>query len=105
MNYYRKSAAVEELLKGAKFVRKLIDDNYACNGHAMAYSGNKSLYSSPSETFIVHTRVYHGYGSPAERVLLLPADLHPTVYLDYESKHQADYSSWYDMIEDNTAQP
>ena len=98
--YYRNAAEVEAILKGAVFVRKLIDDDYECNGQAVAYSGDKCLYRGPSGNYIVNSREYRGYGPPKQRVLSLPGTVNSTEYLSYESEHPTGYSPWYDMIED-----
>ena len=95
---YWHSAFVQAVLKDAKFAFKLSDDNYECNGHGMAYSGDKSLYRGDAGEFILHTRAYRGYGPPQERILPLPASVHMTDYLSYESDHQAEYSPWQDMV-------
>lgn len=98
--YYKHSAYVQEILKDAQFAAKLSDDNYESNGHGMAYSGNKAFYRGAAGEFIVHTRFYRGYEPPLDRVLSLPITVQSEDYLSYESEHQADYSSWQDMILD-----
>ena len=100
-HYYRHAAEVEAILKGAVFVRKLIDDNYECNGFAIAYTGDKCLYCGSSGDYILHCRQYRGYDPPKHRVLSLPMDVSPAEYLSYEAKHEADYSPWYDLIRDD----
>ncbi len=99
LSYYRHSAFVQGILKDAQFVAKLSDDNYESNGHGMAYTGDISLYRGSAGTFIVHNRAYRGYGAPQERVLSLPDSVRQEDYLSYESEHQAEYSTWQEMIE------
>ena len=96
--FYERSAFVQSVLKDAKYVSKLSDDNYECNGHGMAYSGAKYLYRGSAGEFIVHTRGYRGYESPQDRVLPLPESVSSADYLSYESDHRTEYSPWYDMI-------
>lgn len=95
---YRHSESVQAILKGAKFAFKLSDDDYECNGHGIAYSGSKDLYQGVAGRFIIHSRMYRGYGPPKERVLPLPATVRLTDCLYYESVHQAEYSPWQDLI-------
>ena len=105
MQYYRHASAVEALLKDAVYDRKLINDNYECNGFGIAHSGSKDLYRGPSGCFIVHTRKDRGYEPPRHRILSLPDHLSPSEYLSYEAEHEAGYSPWYDMIRDDDEQP
>lgn len=98
MTAYDHSVAVLNILKDARYVATLCEDNYECNGHGMAYTGSKHLYRGSSGEFIVHVRLYRGYDPAAERVLALPAAAAPADYLDYEQTHEADYSPWYDKI-------
>ena len=98
---YGHSAFVQAVLKDARFAFKLSDDNYECNGHGMAYSGDKSLYRGTAGEFILHTRAYRGYGTPQERILSLPVSARLADYLSYEANHQAEYSPWQDMIADD----
>ena len=95
---YDHALCIREILKDARFVEKLADDNYDCNGHGMAYSGSKLLFRGTEGAFIVHSRLYRGYGPAQERILSLPADLLSEEYLSFEAQHQESYSPWQDMI-------
>ena len=102
MRSYRHSDLVQGILKDARFIGRLADDSYECNGHGMAYTGNKALYKSASAAFIVHTRAYRGYLPPQDRVLSLPASVDPADYEAYEADHEREYSPWQDMIADES---
>ncbi len=101
---YGNAPAVEAILQDAVFVRKLADDNYECDGHAIAYTGDKCLYRGSSGHYIVNSRLDRGYPPPKKRVLPLPTTVGSEEYLSYEAEHQAEYSDWYDMIEEETVE-
>lgn len=95
---YDHAHSIRDILKDARFVEKLADDNYDCNGHGMAYSGSKLLFRGTEGSFIVHTRLYRGFEPEQERILSLPADLPREAYVSFEAQHQESYSPWQDMI-------
>ena len=100
--YFRHAEAVEGLLKGTRFISRLSYDNYDCSGQGMAYTGEKLMYGNRDGMFIVHKRMYKGYGAPMERILSLPGPMERSACIEYEAEHQAEYSCWYDMTEDES---